>query len=161
MGARIELRFFRALAALTIAIAVLLPTMVTRAHAADSDSAKPAPPVPWTKVAGSVQKVLTPLAKDWNQLTGTQQRRLITSAKQYSKLTPIQQERFQERLTEWAALTPQQRADAREKFQNLSKLPPAKQHELREKWSESKNEKKPPASTESAPAPAPGGAQAK
>ena len=117
--------------------------------AADSDSIKPAPQVPWNKVSGDEQKVLTPLAKDWNQLTGTQQRRLITSAKQYSKLTPIQQERFQERLSEWAALTPQQRADAREKFQNLSKLPPAKQHELREKWSDSKSEKKPPAGTSS------------
>lgn len=159
MGARIQLRIFRALAALTIAIAAFLPTMSMHAYAADSDGAKAARQVPWNKVAGSEQKVLTPLAKDWGQLTGTQQRRLITSAKQYSKLTPIQQERFQERLTEWAALTPQQRADAREKFQNLSKLPPAKQHELREKWTDSKNEKKPPAGAESTPTP--GGAQAK
>ena len=157
MGARIQLSFFRALAASIIAVVVLLSTTAMHVYAADGNSAKPAPQVPWNKVAGSEQKVLTPLAKDWNQLSGTQQRRLITSAKQYSKLTPIQQERFQERLSEWATLTPQQRADAREKFQNLSKLPPDKQHELREKWTDSKGEKKPPANADAAP----GGAQAK
>jgi hypothetical protein len=157
VGARIQLSFFRAIAARIIVLAVLLPTTALHVYAADGNGAKPAPPIPWNKVSGSEQKVLTPLAKDWNQLSGTQQRRLITSAKQNSKLTPIQQERFQERLTDWAALTPQQRAVAREKFQDLSKLPPDKQHKLREKWSESKGEKKPPASTDAAT----GGAQAK
>lgn len=136
MGERIFLAVMRALVAFFLA--ATLTAAGPYAQAAESKSTKPAPQVPWNKIAAPEQKILTPLAKDWTQLSGTQQRRLVTTAKQYPKLAPIQQERFQARIKEWAVLTPEQRNAAREKYQNLSKLLPAKQHELREKWNEKK-----------------------
>ena len=136
MGERILIAA-RWLCAPVMAVALTIASPHSHADAKDKN-VKALPQIPWNKVSGSEQKILTPLEKDWNHLSGTQQSRLISTAKQYPKFAPIQQERFQDRIKEWAALTPEQRVAAREKYQNLSKLPPAKQHELREKWSEKK-----------------------
>ena len=56
---------------------------------AETKGSKASPPVPWSKIAESERKVLSPLEKDWNQLPAVQQRRLITSARQYPKLGDI------------------------------------------------------------------------
>ncbi|MEP7156408.1 MAG: DUF3106 domain-containing protein [Betaproteobacteria bacterium] len=137
MGERILIGL-RACIAPVLAVALAIASLHSYAESKDKKPPKAEPQVPWNKVSGAEQKILTPLEKDWNHLSGTQQSRLISTARQYPKFAPIQQERFQERIKEWAALTPEQRVAAREKYRNLSKLPPAKQHELREKWSEKK-----------------------
>lgn len=134
MGARILAVIGAAFVSLLLAF--YLPAANAQAKAETITEAKPAPPVPWSKVPESERRVLSALEKDWTQLPSSQQRRLIGAAKKYSTLAPIQQQRFQERLKEWSALTPEQRHVARDKYQNLSSLPPAKQDELREKWQE-------------------------
>ena len=134
MGARILALIGAAFVSLLLALYLPLANAQTKADAITE--AKPAPPVPWSKVPASERRVLSALEKDWSQLPASQQRRLIGAAKKYPTLAPIQQQRFQERLKEWSALTPEQRHVARDKYQNLSSLPPAKQDELREKWQE-------------------------
>ena len=134
MGARILAVI--GVAFVSLLLAFYAPLANAQAKADIKTEAKPAPPVPWSKVPESERRVLSPLEKDWTQLPATQQRRLIGAAKKYSTLAPIQQQRFQERLKEWSALTPEQRHVARDKYQNLSSLPPARQNELREKWQE-------------------------
>jgi hypothetical protein len=121
-------------------------------RAASADDNARHPPLAWSDLSPSQQRMLEPLHKQWDQLKPGRQHHLARGAQHWSTLPPGQQQQIRERLTRWARMTPQQRLQLREKmrafhemtpeerakvsaaFRKFQSLPPAERRALRERW---------------------------
>jgi hypothetical protein len=133
----------RALAAVVLALAVLIPAawaqLQTPAaqHQPAASAARPAlaasatrsaakqrtKPL-WVELTPAQQQALVPLAPKWDTLSETQKRKWLALSQNFPKMSGAEQAKLHSRMTEWVALSPQQRTQARLNFGQTQQLSP-------------------------------------
>ena len=142
---------------------LLIPALLSTAHAQPSEASPPAPgasatapaasatlppvgkPLPtaslmggqqWAHLSPAQQAVLKPLASDWDSLDAARKSKWLEIAARFHTLTPEQQSRLRERMIDWTRMSPTERQQARVGFQSNPQLRDDKlqSERLQSKW---------------------------
>ncbi len=130
---------------------LLIPALLSTAHAQPSEASPPAAaasalapaastpaalpqaakPLPaaslvggqrWASLSPAQQTVLAPLAQEWDGLDAARKSKWLEIAARFHTLTPEQQSRLRERMIEWTRMSPTERQQARVGFQSNPQL---------------------------------------
>lgn len=76
----------------------------------------------WASLSPAQQAVLAPLASDWDGLDAARKSKWLEIAARFHTLTPEQQSRLRERMIDWTRMSPTERQQARVGFQSNPQL---------------------------------------